>query len=321
MSDWSFLVPPDVGVTLRARTRPALLARCLGDETAPVAHPALLIDFTAAADGAGALVRGRYKGVPWRCLVEQRDGGRRIAFRSPLLREYLTLHIALLPALRRLLLERDVALVTGATFVKNGGATVLTGLAGSGKTAALLAMLANGAQLIGDEYAGISGAGEVTPVLRVIALRRAALGAAPELSQRLTPTRRLMLRAAVLGGALSMRRLDPLVHVSPGELGLTSKGSATPLSRLVWLERSAGGPRRAPMDTAQAIDALRRALEAHDTAYGVSAALAIDSSRWRETLARGLRDVECARVTLPLRPLAPEAIRDLIGAARVGPST
>src|SRR3989304_1729077 len=43
MSDWSFLVPPGISVTLRARSRPALLARCLDDETAPAANPTLLL--------------------------------------------------------------------------------------------------------------------------------------------------------------------------------------------------------------------------------------------------------------------------------------
>ena len=315
MSDWSFLVPPGISVTLRARSKPALLARCLGDETAPAANRTLLLDFTAAGDGPGAPARGRYKGIPWRCRVDARpEGSCTLAFRSPLLREYLALHIALLPALRRLLLERNVALVLGAAFASAEAATVLSGETGSGKTAALLAALASGAQVIGDEFVGIAATGEVAPVLRVLALRRATLAAAPRL--RPSPARRRQLRAAALAATLSGGRLDPLVHVSPTELGVSVAGHAARLSTLIWLERAdVPAPRREPIDAAQVIDAIARAQAGHDGAYAVPGTLGMgekDVSRWRETLARALRDVQCLRVALPPGSIATDALRDLV---------
>ncbi len=322
MGEWSFLVPPDITVTLRARSKPALLARCLGGETAHQPDPTLLLDLAAVND-AGSIARGRYKTIPWSCRVSPRpDAGHTLAWRSPFLREYLALHVALLPALQRLLLERSVALIVGAAFESAGAATVLSGDTGAGKTSALLSVLARGARLIGDEYIGIATTGEVTPALRVLALRRATLAGAPDLARRLTARRRLALRVAALAARCSGGRLDPLVHASPAELGVSvAPERGTRVSRLFWLERAAGGAsRREPMDPAEAVKALARVQEAHDRAYGGLATLLTpspggDAARWRETLARGLHDVQCVRLAVPPGPLAPDVLHDLLSPA------
>lgn len=321
MSDWSFDVPPDLTVTLRASTRPALLARCLGSEVAPHAVPSLFLEL-GAKEATGDVARGRYKGVPWRCGVTTRPDGRlALSWRSPLLREYLALHIALLPALCRLLLQRDVALITGAAFASGGKATVLAGETGAGKTALLLAALGSGARLIGDEYIGVSAAGVVTPVLRVIALRSAALGAAPQLARHLSARRRLGLRAAATAALLTGRRLDPLVHVSPDELGIPVSDRAAQLSRLIWLERGAKArPGGEHMEAQQVIDALGRANERHDNAYAVPLSLALGErghARWRDVLASGLRNVRCERLALPAGPLPAAMLRQLVDAEAV----
>ncbi len=317
MSDWSFDVPPDITVTLRASKRPALLARCLGSEVAPHAVPTLFLEL-GAKDVTGDIAQGRYRGVPWRCGVTARPDGRlALSWRSPLLREYLALHIALLPALRRLLLQRDIALITGAAFASGGKATVLAGETGSGKTALLLAALGSGARLSGDEYIGVSAAGVVTPVLRVIALRSAALAAAPQLARRLSARRGLALRAAATAALVTARRLDPLVHVAPDELGLEGGTNGGALSRIVWLERGNGSGRRSePARAEDVIEALARAAARHDDVYGVSDALRSDesgASRWRDVLARGLAGARCERLTLPKGTLTPDVLRDLLG--------
>jgi hypothetical protein len=321
MGEWSCLVPPDITVTLRARSKPALLARCLGEETAHQPNPTLLLDFAASDSPADIIARGRYKTVPWSCHIAEREGGRQtLTFRSPLLREYLALHIALLPALRRLLLARGVALIVGAAFESGGAATVLSGNTGAGKTAVLLSVLARGARLIGDEYIGIAATGEVSPAIRVVALRRGTLAGAPELSRRLTARRRLALRAAALAARCSAGRLDPLVHVSPAELGLSvAPERGARVSRLFWLARTArGAPCCEPIDAAQAIEALLGVQRAHERAYGemvLSSSPDDDTRRWRETLARGLQGVQCARLAVPPGPLAADVLQDLLGPA------
>ena len=163
-----------------------------------------------------------------------------------------------------------------------------------------------GAQLIGDEYVSISASGEVTPALRVLALRLRALAGVPEMAQRLSAQRRLALLVAGLASRISIGRIDPLVHVSPTELGLLlARERASPLSTLLWLD-SAASPEPKPMSAADAVDALMRVSQAHDRAYGV--ALGGDATRWRETLSRGLERVRCLRVGAPLAPGVLESI-------------
>jgi hypothetical protein len=317
MGEWSFLVPPDITITLRARSKPALLARCLGDEVTPSGQTDVLLDFTTLGPaGSGMLRTDRYKGITWTCRTGL-DGGRyALAWRSPYLREYLALHVAMLPALRRLLLDRDIALVLGAAFEVDGETMVLAGETGTGKTAALLTALDAGARLVGDEYVGIAADGGVTPVLRVLALRRATLAGAPQLRPQLT--RRLMLRAAEVAARLSGLRLDPLVHVSPEELGIPVSDSAAQLSRLIWLDRGAKAqPGGEPMDEQQVIDALGHANERHDNAYAVPSSLTLGergNARWRDVLASGLRNVRCERLTLPKGTLPGGMLRQLIDA-------
>lgn len=314
MPEWSFAVPPGVTVTLRASKRPALLARALGRESEQIADATLVLDLGGEIDTSAPRQSGRYKAIPWRYQRKERDGRKTIVFRSAALREYLALHIALLPALRELLLERDTALVVGAAFGSQGSATVLAGETGRGKTSALLTAAAHSGQVIGDEYVGISTSGEVTPVLRVLGLRKGTLAALPELAHRLSAQRRLGLMVASLVARISLGRLDPLVHVSPEEMGLVSTpGSAVPLSTLVWLDSAA--PREpAGMSTADAVAALLGMSQAHDAAYGVPG---YDATHWCETLSRGLERVRCFRAGAPL---AAGVLASVLGVGAPGPA-
>ena len=115
-------------------------------------------------------------------------------------------------------------------------------------------------------------------------------------------SRRLALRTAALAAGLTLRRLDPLVHVSPEELGITTTAGSSRVSTLLWLTRGLAAD-RAPMDTVSAVDALQAMQATHDRAFGVPDALAADAHRWRDVLARGLREVRCLRVVAPPGPL------------------
>ena len=309
MPEWSFSVTPDLTVTLRAPQRPPLLARALGSEIEGEPNPALVLDLGGKIHSSAPSQRGRYKTFPWRLQIRTLAGKQTVVFRSPLFREYLALHIALLSALRDLLLDRDSALVTGAACASKSGATLLAGRTGRGKTAALLAAAARGAQLIGDEYVSVSASGEIIPFLRVLALRRGALAAAPELAQRLSGRRQAALLVAALALRISRGRLDPLVHMSPAELGLASaQDRAFPLSTLLWLD-SAAPPDPSPMSTKDAVDALMGVSQAHDRLYGVH--MGSNEARWRETLSRGLSRVRCLRAGAPLAPGVLDSVMNL----------
>lgn len=327
MAEWSFLVPPDITVTVRARRRPSFLARCLGDEVVAVGAPTLLLDLTPPDPWPGpALIRGVYKKVPWACWVSANEnGGWELSWQSPIRGEYLALHVALLPALRRILVERGVALVLGAAFEFDGAATVIAGATGTGKTTTLVGALSRGGNLIGDEYVGLGSANEVTPVIRALALRRTSLELAPGLFRQLGLPRRLQLRMGQLANRLTQGHLDPLVHVSPPELGFRSSSNrGSSFNSMFWLESSGAKALECErMEPGETINRLAAMQAAHDRAYGSLGGLlnvtAIDneceaSDNWKDVLAQGLAGVSCFRLLLPADPTWPEALEQVLQA-------
>ena len=126
------------------------------------------------------------------------------------MREYLAMHIALLPAVRLLLTKRGIAQISGAAFAKDGNATVLAGPTGTGKTSLLLGALQRGAHFVGDEYVGLSSDGGVSPIARSLALRSATLSLAPTAAGRLSGPRRVALRLAAF---VRSRRTGPVSAV------------------------------------------------------------------------------------------------------------
>ncbi len=327
MAEWRYRVGPDIEIAIGSRRKPRWLSRILGGEVAEATEPSLVLDLAARGESAAgappsgsasgpATGRGVYKGISWRCSV-QREGDRwRVAFRSRLFQEYLALHIALLPALQRLLLDRDLTLIHGAAFTSADGATLLAGMTGSGKTALLLGAIREGGQFIGDEYLSLSAAGTVTPIIHTLALRQASLRLAGGALQPLNPLRRLALRTAAVAAALTGRRLDPLNHIPPQELGLpVADDTGHQVRRFFWLE---GGDAASPVvcepaSPAEVVDKLSLMQQVHDAAYGdlqpvldAAAGSAADehSEHWRAALARGLADVSCYRLRYPRQYLA-----------------
>ena len=331
MADWHYCVPPDLLVRIRAPKRPALLSRVLGEE-APAGEPSLVLDLASRTPAtAGVLsidrtagsrtVRGVRKMVPWSCTISSvAEGPLAIEFHSPVLREYLAFHIALLPALRRLLLHRNVALIPGAAFERNGEVTVLAGMTGGGKTSLLLGALERGAQLVGDEYIALSETGDVTPVVRVLALRRGTLGLAPKVAGRLSASRHVALRAAEIASAVTRGRLDPLSHVSPAELRLPAERAGGAVRRLFWLEPD-GGAALEPMTARSAMQQLSMMQAVHDLAFGdigpfldpESCAGVDQEARWRSVIERGLQDATCYRLSVRRGGLA-EALERMLAA-------
>lgn len=320
MSEHRYLVPPDIGVAVQARVEPKLLAHVLGDEAPGAGAPRLVLDLTGQGNfRTRHKATGRYKGIPWRCAVApDAGGGGALGFSSLLAREYLALHIALLPALRRLLLDRGVAFLGAAAFESNGEATVLAGVTGSGKTSLLLGALERGVAFVGDEYLGLGETGLVTPIVRAIALRQEALALAPAIAGRLSSARWRALRASTLVRRLTARRLEPLVHLPPAEAGVRlASAQAIPIRRLVWIEPAAGtAPRLEPVAVPDIIDRLAIMQTMHDKAYGDLGALFDEArghaedypERWRAILERGLSGVACSRLLIPRGSPSPKAL-------------
>ncbi|MCH8065924.1 MAG: hypothetical protein IIC90_08900 [Chloroflexi bacterium] len=327
MAEWRYRIQPGIELAILSRRKPSLLSHILGGEVAEATEPSLVLDLEAREESeAGAspsgsasgpaTARGVYKGIAWRYNV-QREGDRwRVAFRSRLFQEYLALHIALLPALQRLLLDRDLTLIHGAAFTSDDGATLLAGMTGSGKTALLLGAIREGGQFIGDEYLSLSAAGAVTPIVHTLALRQASLRLSGGALQPLSPLRRLALRTAAVAAALTGRRLDPLNHIPPQEFGLpVADDTGLRARRFFWLEASdAASPFVCePATPVEVIEKLSLMQQVHDANYG-DLGLTFDAAtgratdehneRWRANLARGLADTSCYRLRYPRQALA-----------------
>jgi hypothetical protein len=303
---------------VRASGRLKLLSHVLGDETPSQATAALELELSGR-DGEvterDTAVRGVYKALPWSCRLSQRaEGSWSIAFRSLLYREYLALHIALLPVLRRLLLERGVAMSIGAAFVRNGDATLIAGRTGRGKTSLVLGAIERGASFVGDEYIGLHETGDVTPVIRSLALRRATLSLAPRTFARLSASRKLSLRIAQAAAALTRGFLQPLVHIPPRQLIEGAPEAAGHLRRFFWLE-AGDGVRCEALPTGEAAEQLATLQQLHDVAYGDLGAIiggAPYPARWREIAARALEGVSCYRLSLPARADISRKALDLV---------
>ncbi len=315
MTEWAFWAGPDVGVVVVAERRPALLSHVLATGGAGGQHTIrLTFDEHAGASANAQEITGNYKGIGWRCRVGLGDeGGLEISFRSRLFREYLALHIALLPALLRVLLERDTALVHGAAFAGGAGgdsATLLASMTGTGKTSLLLGAIARGGAYVGDEYLAVSAQGRVAPVVRTVALRRSSLRLAQQLTASLGLVRRLGLGAAALATALTGGRLEPLNHVRPEELGLRVLDGGADLRRACWLQSTEPGTpvTRERLAVEDLIGELSMMQQVHQVAYAdigpaLDEAHGDTSARWRETLAGGLAGAKIMRLHYPPQSL------------------
>ena len=318
-----YAVAPDLRIAVRTKGAPKLLASMFGPDT-QVDSAELTLDLTSGDEGrgpqdgngtsAGPTARGVYKAVPWSCSLSRGDDDRwTLGFTSLAMREYLAMHIALLPAVRLLLTKRNIAQISGAAFAKDGTATVLAGPTGTGKTSLLLGALQRGAHFVGDEYVGMSSNGDVSPIARSLALRSATLALAPEAAERLSGPRRMALRLAEFVSTVTRARLEPLSHLRPEELGLQVATEPAKVQRIVWLEAvdADQSPGLTPMSSEDIVQELALRQAVHQVAYGdltpvleTFAGCEDADARWRRTLVEALADVDCVRLTFARRGLA-----------------
>jgi len=323
-----YTVAPDLTIAVRTKKAPKLLASMFGPETQGDSAE-LTLDLSGGGEtqdghgtSAGSTARGFYKAVPWSCSLSRGGDDRwTLGFKSLAMREYLAMHIALLPALRLLLMTRSVALISGAAFAEDGAATVLAGPTGTGKTSLLLGALQRGAHFVGDEYVGLSSDGGASPIARSLALRLATLALAPNAADRLSGPRRVALRIAELVSTATRARLEPLSHLRPDELGLHVATEPANVRRIVWLEAvdTDHSPNLQPMSSEDVVRQLALRQAVHQVAYGdvtpfLEAVAGCEDAAacWRQTLIDGLADVECVRLTFARNGL-PEAL-DLLSA-------
>ncbi len=308
MPSWQYAVSPDVTFSVRTgRGKPALLSRTFGPEVVD-GEAGITLDIGGGDDHDDIVTttaRAIYKAVPWSCQIAHTSRTWKLRFRSPAMREYLAMHIALLPTLRHELATRGVALVAGGAYEDDSGATVIAGTTGAGKTSLLLGSLGRGSRFVGDEYVGLSGAGNVSPVVKSLALRRASLALVPGAADKLSTSGKVGLLAAEFVTTLTQRRLEPLSHVRPEELGMSVVDGEHNVKRLIWLEPSSAeeAPALVRMTEDELIQRFVERDAVHQEAYGdislrLQSLAGRDEARigWRRSLEACLLNVECYRL-------------------------
>lgn len=99
-------------------------------------------------------------------------------------------------------LDKGLAPLHGSGFVWDDRGVAIVGRAGGGKTGVLLAFMAQGAALVGDDWLALSADGSAMYGLpETIEARHAYVAALPEIAPRLTPAKRAWrtMRARLLG--------------------------------------------------------------------------------------------------------------------------
>ncbi|MGH8639068.1 MAG: hypothetical protein ACREUZ_18190 [Burkholderiales bacterium] len=116
----------------------------------------------------------------------------------------------LIPALNLTMLGKNFVPLHASAFIRDGIGVVVTGSARGGKTSALLAFMAAGAQYVSDDWVYISADGRRMYGLPTpITLRESHLHALPAYRARMRGRQRLRLRALALGSnSRLLRRLE-----------------------------------------------------------------------------------------------------------------
>lgn len=290
MMELHYALRPDLCLRVAAKEEPLLFRSMLGPP-GEASSPDIVLTLGALADG-DASNSGRYKGIGWRLRSEATEtGGREIAFSAEAFAPYLALHIALLPAIRVALFAAEEFVVPGAAFLYEGGAVLLLGGTGSGKSGALLQASSEGRKAIGDEYVSVDAFGNVGGILRGCALRRAAVMRVRGLYDRLSSGQKRLLLAMQAAAMLTRGRLNPLVHVGWHDLGIEQHRSPTPLRATVWVNPMETAVR--PLAAEDVAEAGLAHIEAHDRAYGIAASSAAGGSDSILRLASALGSAPC----------------------------
>jgi hypothetical protein len=138
---------------------------------------------------------------------------------------------------------------------------------------------------------------------------------------KLSTARRIGLLAAEFVTTLTGRRLEPLSHVRPEELGMTLADDEANLKRLIWLEPSSDGdkPALGQISVDEVVHGFIERDAVHQKAYGdISPRLEEIAGRdaagtaWRNALDACLRSAECYRLRYSREKLS-EAM-DALGA-------
>lgn len=229
-----------------SRSAIAHFAREFGPRLAPVSVPAVEVDVRFGwprSDGAGA-ASGGYKSVRWRVELSNPDdhplraaivlSGGPPSFAFSLVQGYFVE-----PLVARALVNEGYVALPSAGIAIDGGALLVMGRSGSGKSSLSMLALALGHALVGDDQVLLNGQGGCWPYPRRLRVYPDIRETAPEAWLRLgrSTRRTLTIRRAVR--RLTRGFVAPSLAVPMTEIGPAAPPGPLPLKRLLVVERTA----------------------------------------------------------------------------------
>lgn len=204
----------------------------------------LAVAFDAPVPGStGApMLNGGHKSVRWRVVASAPgDGplrlaielsGRPLSFALSLVQGYFVEPLLSLAAA-----ARGYVLVPAAAYVGDGGAVLLMGRSGSGKSSLSARALAAGQTVLGDDQVLLDAAGALYAFPRRMRFYSDIARTAPTAYSSMPSSARAGLRSRRALRTLSRGYIAPPVRLSPRQLGPAPPGEAVALSRVVVVER------------------------------------------------------------------------------------
>jgi hypothetical protein len=289
-------------------------------------EPEVVVEFGPIKDAPpGPTLSGGHKTVRWQVALTSpstRPLGATIQlvgiprrFGLSLVQGYVVEPIISVAAARR----QQVLLPAAAVVDEAGGALVLMGASGTGKSSLSARALAAGRPILGDDQVFVDAQGLCRRFPRRLRFYSDLRTTAPEAYRRLPPGSRLGLVARRIVKTVSRGLVAPSLAVSVGDLGPPPPTTALPIRRVILLGRGASGSsiQAGAGDLAAALVEAERLLLAqrrHIAAAGDpewDGALELTSTTEREILRSAFRDVAIESMRVPTSWTAAHSVEQL----------
>jgi hypothetical protein len=297
-------------------------------EYGPAAPPVASHDVVAHVALGGTRrargVRGGHKTVRWRIAVGAPDvqplrvaatlGGCPRSFALSLVQGYYVE-----PLVAVALARAGYVALPSAAIAAGGGAVVLMGRSGTGKSSVSVRALASGRRILGDDQVVVGADGGCWPYPRRLRLYPDIEDTAPTAWRRLRPATRRVLRLRRLVRRATAGFVAPSLGVAVAELGPPAPNAREPARRLVVVERAADARALAERERdsewalrqASAVIAEQRARFAAAAGEPWRAALADAARREGDVLRSWLAGVSVCELRIPRTWDAPTAVAAL----------
>ena len=206
--------------------------------------PQVAADLRFGRAPAGPLVAGHHKTARWRVALGS-PGAQPlrvaigIAGGPPSFALSLVQGYYVEPLVAVALSRAGLVALPSAGVVGRGGALVIMGRSGSGKSSLSVRALAGGARILGDDQVIVAGDGRCWPYPRRLRLYPDVRYTAPEAWRRLGASTRRTLRARQAIRWATRGFVAPSLAVPASELSVPLGAEPVPASRLVVVERAA----------------------------------------------------------------------------------